>query len=254
MAAKLVNARSKTEFPLREGTNTVGRHGDNDVTLPGRAVSRFHAEIRLEREGWVIEDQGSSYGTFVNGERVRGSAALKNGDALRFAVTEHAPEGEFNLVFQDEGVGGLGARLKRAVRAIAPRKKTETGDMSLERTKEALVVRISGLLRKREMDAIAAGVKRELGAESYPVVVDLTEVTHLNSYGLAVLVDLAARQKERGSLLCVFGASGTVQKVLRVPGDAAPFVRCADEDEAFEACAPSRGAGEGEGDTEEEKG
>lgn len=57
----------------------IGRGPDNDVVLPdeGKAVSRFHAELRNEGAGYVVIDLGSQNGTWVNGERVtRGAVSI----------------------------------------------------------------------------------------------------------------------------------------------------------------------------------
>ncbi|TET33787.1 MAG: FHA domain-containing protein [Planctomycetota bacterium] len=49
---------------------TIGRSSKNDLCLPDAAVSRKHALIHKGDKGFVIEDLGSSNGTFVNGEKV----------------------------------------------------------------------------------------------------------------------------------------------------------------------------------------
>lgn len=65
---------------------SVGRDASNDIALTwDREVSRLHA--RLSRVGgeWVVEDDGlSRNGTFLNGERLAGSARLRDHDVLRF--------------------------------------------------------------------------------------------------------------------------------------------------------------------------
>lgn len=61
----------------------MGRHPSCQIVLDNAAVSRNHAQI-LERQGaWFLEDLRSRNGTLLNGERVQGSAELKNGDEIR---------------------------------------------------------------------------------------------------------------------------------------------------------------------------
>ena len=69
--------------PLGTETVRIGRGGDCEVSLLDIKVSRHHAEIRCDGEGFIAMDLGSANGTFVNGRRVHKSCRLKNGDALR---------------------------------------------------------------------------------------------------------------------------------------------------------------------------
>lgn len=65
---------------------SVGRDGSNDVALTwDREVSRLHARLTQVGGEWVVEDDGlSRNGTFLNGERLAGSARLRDRDVLRF--------------------------------------------------------------------------------------------------------------------------------------------------------------------------
>jgi ABC-type transporter Mla MlaB component len=234
MPAKFVDARANREYPIGEGATTIGRHTDNDVCLPGRAVSRFHVRIRREEETWVLEDLGSTYGTFVNGAKVEGKLALHDGDQVRLAVTRHFPDGEINLVFREgTAPGGPVARLKHAVRAVVARQKIEEGRMVFERGEGLLVVRLSGVFRKPEVDALIDSLRKELAARPLTVALDLAGVSHLNSYGLATLVELALRQREQGKTLRAFAAAGTVRKLLLMPGEENPIQLCANQEEAL---------------------
>ncbi len=60
----------------------LGRSPDCDITVTGTGVSREHAELRLDRDGWSVRDLNSSNGTYVNDERVE-SARLEDGDVVR---------------------------------------------------------------------------------------------------------------------------------------------------------------------------
>jgi hypothetical protein len=64
--------------------STLGRATTNDVVvLLDATVSRLHAVIERYPTGFCVRDLGSSNGTFVNGEPVRGEARLRTGDELR---------------------------------------------------------------------------------------------------------------------------------------------------------------------------
>ncbi len=57
--------------------------GCNRLTLsvPARSLSSVHARVRATAEGWMLEDAGSTNGTYLNGARVT-SALLRPGDIL----------------------------------------------------------------------------------------------------------------------------------------------------------------------------
>jgi hypothetical protein len=65
---------------------TFGREGDNDIVITDPSVSRLHAEIRQEADGYVIVDRGSSNGTWVNGAAVT-AHRLRSGDEI--AIADH---------------------------------------------------------------------------------------------------------------------------------------------------------------------
>lgn len=48
----------------------IGRAIEADVVLTAGSVSRQHAELHASDFGWVLVDQGSQFGTYVEGERI----------------------------------------------------------------------------------------------------------------------------------------------------------------------------------------
>ena len=69
-------------YSLRQGTTSIGRAEENDIVISEALVSRQHATITLDQSGCTITDLGSGNGTYVNGERIQGSAVLKLGDIV----------------------------------------------------------------------------------------------------------------------------------------------------------------------------
>jgi pSer/pThr/pTyr-binding forkhead associated (FHA) protein len=68
---------------LPEGKHDVGRMPECWLVLDDDLVSRTHARIHVGIVDTDIEDLGSRNGTFVNGDRVVGRRALKDGDKIR---------------------------------------------------------------------------------------------------------------------------------------------------------------------------
>ena len=57
----------------------LGRAPASDLVLEDPSVSRAHAEIVVGEDGLMLQDVGSSYGTFVDGRQLTGPVALTNG-------------------------------------------------------------------------------------------------------------------------------------------------------------------------------
>jgi hypothetical protein len=70
-------------FDIGAAAVTIGREAQCDVLVDGTWVSRQHARIAWTGTEYIIEDLGSTNGTFVNGERIGGPRALKSGDLLQ---------------------------------------------------------------------------------------------------------------------------------------------------------------------------
>ena len=65
---------------------TVGRDASNAIQLHDTEVSRSHAELRRTGESYLLADQESSNGTFVNGRQVS-EQVLSSGDQLQIGRT-----------------------------------------------------------------------------------------------------------------------------------------------------------------------
>ena len=70
-------------IPLEKKVTRIGRQLDNDIVLHEEFVSRFHAEIRHEDGKFVLYDNKSTSGTFVNSKRID-RCVLNSGDLISF--------------------------------------------------------------------------------------------------------------------------------------------------------------------------
>ncbi len=61
---------------------SLGREVDNDMVLLDPKVSRHHAVIQRQDDAYLLNDQGSRNGTFLNGRRLSAPALLKNDDRI----------------------------------------------------------------------------------------------------------------------------------------------------------------------------
>ncbi len=71
-------------YPLTKGEMIVGRDATADVVIPDAEVSRKHARLFLQGGGYVLEDLGSTNGSFVDGQRLMGPHALRAGETVMF--------------------------------------------------------------------------------------------------------------------------------------------------------------------------
>ena len=68
---------------------TLGRSADRSLTLSNPHISRAHALIDRDADGYFVRDTGSRHGTFVNGVPIT-SIRLRNQDILTLGTADHA--------------------------------------------------------------------------------------------------------------------------------------------------------------------
>lgn len=87
----LLGRRMMQAYDFKQASIIVGRDEGADVLIDNPSVSRRHAEIRLEDSGWVVEDLGSSNGSYFQGQKIVGVQSIGLGDEIGF--------GKFSIVF-----------------------------------------------------------------------------------------------------------------------------------------------------------
>ncbi len=95
----------------------IGRAEYNDLVLPDDSVSGAHAKLQRREGIWVLLDNDSTNGTWVDGERVTGETMLGPGAVVRF--------GEVSAMFEptDDHLGtatGSGTKVMGAMKPSGP--------------------------------------------------------------------------------------------------------------------------------------
>ena len=73
----------------------IGKAIDNDFVINHPHVSRYHAKLTYNEDGWLLEDLNSTNGTFLNEKEIETGKAvrLKEGDEIRIAKRRLIIEG-----------------------------------------------------------------------------------------------------------------------------------------------------------------
>ncbi len=79
-------AGTGARYMLDQERVTLGRAADCEVVLLERQISRYHARVERDAQGYLLRDLGSKNGTCVNGEPVHEqSYRLRDGDEITIA-------------------------------------------------------------------------------------------------------------------------------------------------------------------------
>ena len=89
-------AQAGERFVLDDDVTHLGRHPDSEIMLDDITVSRRHVSIERTPQGYMVADEGSLNGTYINQERVD-RAFLRHGDELQI--------GKFRLVLFERADG-----------------------------------------------------------------------------------------------------------------------------------------------------
>jgi pSer/pThr/pTyr-binding forkhead associated (FHA) protein len=104
-------------FELATDSVSIGREANNDIVIQDTEISRNHARIIRRGGGYILEDLGSTNGSFINSQQVSSPRAIVPGDEIGFG-------GNVVVVLEGEGtaatVAASTARGQPAARQPAP--------------------------------------------------------------------------------------------------------------------------------------
>lgn len=213
----------------------IGRATDNDVVSMDLRVSRHHAVVSRDAEGYRIQDVGSSLGVHLNNRKVD-DARLRDGDTIRlgdslYVFVDHPPartdalEGPHPagaVVFGSALVSGVreAARALRSVVEGSTKGARPSSDVSREDALERMEV---------SLEALRADVSRiERARQTMRTLYEIGRVLNSavdreNLLDLIMELGLKFLRAERGFLMLSEGPSGRLAlKVARNMGEDVP--------------------------------
>jgi hypothetical protein len=100
-------------FELTMDSMSLGREASNDIVIQDAELSRNHSRISRRGGAYVVEDLGSTNGTFVNRQRITSPRTLAPGDEIGLGEN-------VIVVFQGEGAAATVAASGRQIPTRQP--------------------------------------------------------------------------------------------------------------------------------------
>lgn len=103
----LVDTDDYTQYDITMLETSIGRSAAQDIRIDNPTVSKSHAVISRRLDNWHIYDLNSSWGIVVNGEKIKNSAVIKDGDTITLGGSS------FDFSVLDDPVTVVGSRRKK---------------------------------------------------------------------------------------------------------------------------------------------
>jgi serine/threonine protein kinase len=197
------------------GTYVIGRSPDSDIYIETPLISRAHARLTIKERECIIEDLGSSNGTFVGGEKISAVTVLRPEEKILLGPVTLEIRRAFNEALVSPPVS-LEAR-REALRKLLPpeflrEKKYEIGN-TIARGGMGAVINARELTIERNV-----AMKVMLQSESHDDVmrfVSEAKVTgQLEHPNIVPVHELGVDEKERVFYTMKFVRGITLRKVL----------------------------------------
>lgn len=241
-----VGERSVRE--CRDRAVTFGRGAACDVVVNDQSMSRQHARIAPDGDGWTVEDLGARNGIFVNGQRVDGRRPMVPGDVLKMGATlvtvgsvaDAQPAALGNDDFgtsifraaseinSELEAAGPASRVAARLKALNDFHRAMAAPISLDALLELLLERLfttlqpeEGVILLREPDGtMRTAASRRLPNATGDLLVSRRLVTEVADKGTAALVSDIAMDARFAAAQSIIGSG--VRSILAAPiGDAA---------------------------------
>ncbi len=188
-------------YKLGDGEYVIGRRSDCQIFVPDMRVSRQHARLWRDGEGWSLEDLGSNNGTFINGVKVQGTQQIRHDDEILIANNKIRVEAQDHPSDQRP--------LEGQVVTIV-----DVGGQSLIRSREDSASRVplvsSGLINisdqkavrliERKLDALTQILHATAAADSEEALLDKLVDALLDLYPQAENVGVLVEDERTGEL------------------------------------------------------
>ena len=87
LTGQIDETQSNRRYAIHSLPFSIGRRSDSSLHLPVGCISKNHAEIFLSDDGkLILRELGSTNGTFVNGEQLKGEVEIQVNDLIHFAA------------------------------------------------------------------------------------------------------------------------------------------------------------------------
>ncbi len=121
----------RRSWPLEAELYRVGRSSRCDIQIADPTVSKEHAELAYDLNGWVLRDLGSRNGTRLNGTDVHDTHKLRPGDMIEFGQIQ----ARFELEAKTDATRfsestGLGSAVRKGARDIIQKAATKSSESS----------------------------------------------------------------------------------------------------------------------------
>jgi predicted component of type VI protein secretion system len=98
---------------------TIGRNPEEDLVLPDEVVSRLQASLRYRDGQYLIRDEASTNGTFVNDRRIT-EQVLHDGDIIEYGLGGPSARFEAEAPVQGAAEANDGGPVREAVEPATP--------------------------------------------------------------------------------------------------------------------------------------